>query len=147
MYIIYKYRNILCAKASSYLPYFYGCKTPTYPTLMGIKHQLTYPALMGVKHQLTYLPYCYRHQRINFCLFCEAHHCGVFIQKCSSIVTVFLSLTHSHVSLYDFFPHMYILHYASSPWLQCAQFSFFKLFTIIIKHFRLTNLLTLLLGA
>ena len=33
------------------------------------------------------------------------------------------------------FPDMYILHYVSSPWLQCAQFPFFKLFTIIIKHF------------
>ena len=29
-----------------------------------------------------------------------------------------------HTCLYDFFPHMYIPHYASSPWLQCAQFSF-----------------------
>ena len=29
--------------------------------------------------------------------FCQAHHCGAFIQKHSSIVTVFLSLTHSHV--------------------------------------------------
>ena len=33
------------------------------------------------------------------------------------------------------FPDMYILHYVSSPWLQCTQFPFFKLFTIIIKHF------------
>ena len=29
-----------------------------------------------------------------------------------------------HTSLYDFFSHMYILHYASSPWLQGAQFLF-----------------------
>ena len=33
-----------------------------------------------------------------FLRFCQAaHHCGAFIQKHSSIVTVFLSLTHSHV--------------------------------------------------
>ena len=35
---------------------------------------------------------------VFFCLFfCQAHHCGAFIQKHSSIVTVFLSLMHSHV--------------------------------------------------
>ena len=32
-----------------------------------------------------------------------------------------------HTSLYDFFPHLYIQHYAFSPWLQCAQFSFLSL--------------------
>ena len=32
-----------------------------------------------------------------FFFFCQAHRCGAFIQKHSSIVTVFLSLTHSHV--------------------------------------------------
>ena len=44
-----------------------------------------------------------------FFLFCQAHHCGVFIQKHSSIVTVFLLLTHSHVFV-RFFSHIYILH-------------------------------------
>ena len=37
--------------------------------------------------------------------------------------TIFLLLTHSHVFVW-FFSHMYILHYASSPWLQCVQFLF-----------------------
>ena len=37
------------------------------------------------------------------CCCCQAHHCGAFIQKHSSIVTVFLSLTHSHVFVW-FFP-------------------------------------------
>ena len=61
----------------------------------------------------------------HICLFfCLAHHCGAFIQKHSSIVTIFLSLTHSHVFVWFFPPHMYILHYASSPWSHCAQFSF-----------------------
>ena len=69
-----------------------------------------------------------------FFVFCQAHHCGALIQKHSSIVTVFLSLTHSHIFVW-FFSHMYIPHYASPPWLQCAQISFFKLFTIIIKRF------------
>ena len=32
-----------------------------------------------------------------FFFFGQAHHCGAFIQKHSSIVTVFLSLMHSHV--------------------------------------------------
>ena len=39
-----------------------------------------------------------------------------------------------HTSLYDLFPHMYIPHYASSPWLQCAQFSFFFSFFFIAFH-------------
>ena len=34
---------------------------------------------------------------VFFVFFCQTHHCGAFIQKHSSIVTVFLSLTHSHV--------------------------------------------------
>ena len=38
-----------------------------------------------------------------FFVFCQTHHCGAFIQKHSSIVTVFLSLTHSHVFVW-FFP-------------------------------------------
>ena len=58
-------------------------------------------------------------------LFCQAHHCGAFIQKHSSILTIFLSLTHSHVFVW-FFSHMYFLHYASSPWSVCTVV-FFKL--------------------
>ena len=34
-----------------------------------------------------------------------------------------------HTSLYDFSPHMYNPHYASSPWLQWAQFSLYLSFS------------------
>ena len=38
------------------------------------------------------------------CLFvCQALHCGAFIQKHSSIITIFLSLTHSCVFVWFFF--------------------------------------------
>ena len=39
----------------------------------------------------------------------QAHHCGAFIQTHSSIITIFLSLTHSRVV-----SHMCILHYSPS---------------------------------
>ena len=34
-----------------------------------------------------------------FLFFCQAHHCWVFIQKHSSIITIFLLLTHSQIPL------------------------------------------------
>ena len=72
-----------------------------------------------------------------FFFFCQAHHCGAFIQKHSSIITVFLSLTHSHVFVWFFPPHMYILHCGSSPWLQCVQFSFLSFSQLNISKLEL----------
>ena len=70
--------------------------------------------MSSVHFAYSYFIYIYR----------QAHHRGAFIQKHSSVVTVFLSRSRIHTSLYDFFSHMYILHSASSPWLQREQFSF-----------------------
>ena len=55
---------------------------------------------VGLDHILLYL--------LSF--FCQAHHCGAFIQKHSSIVTVFLSLLFTRLCMV-FVPHMYIPHY------------------------------------
>ena len=63
-------------------------------------------------------------------LFCQAHHCGAFIPKHPSIVTIFLSFTHSHVFVW-FSPHMYILQYASSRWLQKKFWNYIERYTLI----------------
>ena len=44
------------------------------------------------------------------------------------------SFMHLCTIFFFFFPHMYILHCASSPWSQCAQFLFLGFVTV--KHFR-----------
>ena len=74
-------------------------------------------------------------QLFVFCLFCfcQAHHCGAVYSE-TFIHRYNIPLAHAfHTSLYDFVlffvlfcSHMYILHYASSPFV-------FKLFTV--KHF------------
>ena len=60
-----------------------------------------------------------------FFFFFQAHHCGAFIQKHSSIVTVFLSLMHSHVFVWFLF-------------LTCTSCTIIIIIIIItiIKHFR-----------
>ena len=70
-----------------------------------------------------------------YIFFCQPHHCVAFIQKHSSIITMFLSLIHA--SLDDFFfLHMYILHYASSPCHCVHSFHFYFLGCVTVKHFR-----------
>ena len=59
-----------------------------------------------------------------FFVFCQAHHCGALIQKHSSIVTVFLSLTHSHIFVWFFFSHVHPALCLSSLVTMCTNFFF-----------------------
>ena len=70
----------------------------------------------------------------SFFFFCQTHHCGAFIQKHSSIVTVFLSLTHSHIFVW-FFPSHVHPALCLFPLVTVCTVFVFKLFGIIIKHF------------
>ena len=66
--------------------------------------------------------------------FCQTHHCGAFIQKHSSIVTIFTSLMRSHVFVW-FFPSHVHPALCLYPLVTVFTIFVFKLFTIIIKHF------------
>ena len=64
-------------------------------------------------------------------LFCQAHHCGAFIQKHSSIVTIFLSLMHSHVFVWFFVTCTSCT--MPLPLGLCAQLSFLSF--VAVEHF------------
>ena len=64
--------------------------------------------------------------------FPPAHHWGAFIHKHSSIVTVFLSLTHSHVVVCFLSSHVHPA-LCLFPLVSVCTIFLFKLFTI--KHF------------
>ena len=63
----------------------------------------------------------------------QAHHCGTFIQKHSFIVTIFLSLTHSHVSVCMIFSLHAHPALCLFPLVTVWTIFVFKLFTV--KHF------------
>ena len=51
-----------------------------------------------------------------FLLFCQAHHCVAFIQKHSSIITIFLSLTHLRACIFFLFPsHVHPVYFPLLP--------------------------------
>ena len=66
--------------------------------------------------------------------FCQAYYYGAFIQKHSSTVSVFLSLTHSHVFVW-FFPSHVHPPLCLFPLVTVCTIFVFKPFTIMIKHF------------
>ena len=59
--------------------------------------------------------------------------CGIYSETFIHHYNVPLAHSFMHLCMIDFFPHMHIQHYASSPWSQCAQFPFLGFVTI--KHF------------